>query len=77
MGRLEEVESHITFSLRIRRYNLSLIGLNPMCLFKQLLFDPSLCLTCLSLSKNSVNPSSKEVSVQVQVKAEATLEIRG
>ncbi|XP_038565470.1 integrin alpha-IIb isoform X1 [Micropterus salmoides] len=46
VGRLEEVESHITFSLRIR-------------------------------SKNSVNPSSKEVSVQVQVKAEATLEIRG
>ncbi|KAI3359457.1 hypothetical protein L3Q82_013764, partial [Scortum barcoo] len=45
-GRLEEVESHITFNLRIR-------------------------------SKNLVNPNSNEVTVQVQVKAEATLEIRG
>uniref|UniRef100_A0A7N8YRS3 Integrin, alpha 2b n=1 Tax=Mastacembelus armatus TaxID=205130 RepID=A0A7N8YRS3_9TELE len=46
VGRLEEVESHVTFVLRIR-------------------------------SKNSVNPCSNEVSVKVQVKAEATLEIRG
>ncbi|XP_071319798.1 integrin alpha-IIb [Trachinotus anak] len=46
VGRLEEVQSHITFSLRIR-------------------------------SKNSVNSSSNEVSVEVQVRAEATLEIRG
>ncbi|XP_044188573.1 integrin alpha-IIb isoform X2 [Thunnus albacares] len=46
VGRLEEVESHITFNLRIR-------------------------------SKNSVNSSSNKVTVKVQVKAEATLEIRG
>ncbi|KAM4717724.1 integrin alpha-IIb [Anableps anableps] len=46
VGHLEEVESHITFSLRIR-------------------------------SKNSVNSSSNQVTVKVQVKAEATLEIRG
>ncbi|XP_047428483.1 integrin alpha-IIb [Mugil cephalus] len=46
VGHLEEVESHITFSLRIR-------------------------------SKNSVNASSDKVTVKVQVKAEATLEIRG
>ncbi|XP_008414711.1 integrin alpha-IIb isoform X1 [Poecilia reticulata] len=46
VGNLEEVESHITFSLRIR-------------------------------SKNSVNSSSNHVTVKVQVKAEATLEIRG
>uniref|UniRef100_A0A671V5M7 Integrin alpha-IIb-like n=1 Tax=Sparus aurata TaxID=8175 RepID=A0A671V5M7_SPAAU len=46
VGHLEEVESHITFNLKIR-------------------------------SKNSVNSSSNEVSVEVQVKAEASLEIRG
>ncbi|XP_043956298.1 integrin alpha-IIb isoform X2 [Gambusia affinis] len=46
VGNLEEVDSHITFSLRIR-------------------------------SKNSVNSSSNHVTVKVQVKAEATLEIRG
>lgn len=46
VGHLEEVESHITFNLRIR-------------------------------SKNSVSPHSNEVTVEVQVKAEATLEIRG
>ncbi|XP_044038187.1 integrin alpha-IIb [Siniperca chuatsi] len=46
VGHLEEVESHITFNLRIR-------------------------------SKNTVNPNSNEVTVEVQVKAEATLEIRG
>lgn len=46
VGHLEEVESHITFILRIR-------------------------------SKNLVNPSSNEVSVKVQVKAKAMLEIRG
>ncbi|XP_051249601.1 integrin alpha-IIb isoform X2 [Dicentrarchus labrax] len=46
VGRLEEVERHITFNLRIR-------------------------------SKNSVNPDSNEISVEVQVKAEATLELRG
>ncbi|XP_076609166.1 integrin alpha-IIb isoform X1 [Chaetodon auriga] len=46
VGRLEDVEHHITFVLRIR-------------------------------SKNSVNPNSNEVTVEVQVKAEATLEIRG
>ncbi|KAM3597151.1 uncharacterized protein V6R79_000563 [Siganus canaliculatus] len=46
VGHLEQVESHIAFSLRIR-------------------------------SKNLVNSHSNEVSVQVQVKAEASLEIRG
>ncbi|CAI5676731.1 unnamed protein product [Oreochromis niloticus] len=46
VGYLEEVESHITFNLRIR-------------------------------SKNSVNSSSNEVTVEVQVEAEATLQIRG
>nr|XP_046272008.1 integrin alpha-IIb isoform X2 [Scatophagus argus] len=46
VSHLEEVESHITFNLRIR-------------------------------SKNSVNPNSNEVMVEVLVKAEATLEIRG
>ncbi|KAM7387667.1 hypothetical protein PAMA_010011 [Pampus argenteus] len=46
VGHLEEVESHITFNLRIR-------------------------------SKNSVNSSSNEVTVEVQVKAEVTLQIRG
>ncbi|XP_028268067.1 integrin alpha-IIb isoform X2 [Parambassis ranga] len=46
VGRLEEVESHITFSLRIR-------------------------------SKNPVNSSSNKVTVRVEVKAAATLEIRG
>ncbi|XP_039980117.1 integrin alpha-IIb [Xiphias gladius] len=46
VGRLDEVESHITFNLRIR-------------------------------SKNSVNTSSNKVTVKVQVRAEATLEIRG
>ncbi|KAM4531041.1 integrin alpha-IIb [Odontesthes bonariensis] len=46
VGHLEEVESHITFRLRIR-------------------------------SKNSVNASSDEVTVKVQVTAEAKLEIRG
>ncbi|XP_078140685.1 integrin alpha-IIb [Centroberyx gerrardi] len=46
VGRLEEVESHISFNLRIR-------------------------------SKNTVNPNSNEVTVNIQVKAEATLEIRG
>ncbi|XP_070704517.1 integrin alpha-IIb [Pempheris klunzingeri] len=46
VGHLEEVESHITFNLRIR-------------------------------SKNQVSPSSNEVSVEVQVRAEASLEVRG
>ncbi|XP_030591819.1 integrin alpha-IIb [Archocentrus centrarchus] len=46
IGHLEEVESYITFNLRIR-------------------------------SKNSVNSSSNEVMVEVQVKAEVTLQIRG
>ncbi|XP_040917919.1 integrin alpha-IIb isoform X2 [Toxotes jaculatrix] len=46
VGRLEDVESHITFHLRIR-------------------------------SKNQMNSSSNEVTVKVQVRAEATLEIRG
>ncbi|CAK6984897.1 LOW QUALITY PROTEIN: integrin alpha-IIb%2C partial, partial [Scomber scombrus] len=46
VGHLEEVESHITFNLRIR-------------------------------SKNSVNSSSNEITVDVQVKAEARLQIRG
>ncbi|XP_029913612.1 integrin alpha-IIb [Myripristis murdjan] len=46
VGRLEEVESHICFKLRVR-------------------------------SKNLVSPSSEQVSVRIQVRAEATLEIRG
>uniref|UniRef100_A0A4W6EZD6 Uncharacterized protein n=1 Tax=Lates calcarifer TaxID=8187 RepID=A0A4W6EZD6_LATCA len=46
VGHLEEVESHIGFTLRIR-------------------------------SKNSVNSSSNQVTVRIQVRAEATLEIRG
>ncbi|XP_029363936.1 integrin alpha-IIb isoform X2 [Echeneis naucrates] len=46
VGHLEEVESHITFSLRIR-------------------------------SKNPVNSSSALVRVEVQVRADATLELRG
>ncbi|KAM3863747.1 integrin alpha-IIb-like [Diretmus argenteus] len=46
VGHLEEVESHISFNLRIR-------------------------------SKNTVNPDSNKVTVKIQVKAEATLEIRG
>ncbi|CAI5676725.1 integrin alpha-IIb isoform X3 [Oreochromis niloticus] len=72
VGYLEEVESHITFNLRIRRYAQFLLvhcrHVWSLCHHPPVRLCPS---------KNSVNSSSNEVTVEVQVEAEATLQIRG